>query len=248
MTPRDLQQRFDQEAGAWRDQYRADLTAGPYNAKLFRREYVIRLLGPGRGLCLDLGCGAGTFLEPLTRLGWRPLAFDFAANMVGLAGKEALRLGAPGAVRGDCTALPFAPESAGGIVSVGLLEYLPEDAPFLRECFRVLKPGGRFVITLRNQNCLERRLWGLYKKFGLEVVETDYFFREHTLAGFQEEALKAGFIVSGHRLCHFYPLPWPLSRFASGLNGRLARAMESRFCGTQLDRLASTLVVSLRKP
>ena len=245
---RDLKQRFDQEAGTWRDQYRAALMEGPYNAKLFRREYVLELLGPGGGVCLDLGCGAGPFLEPLSRLGWRPAAFDFAPNMVALAGEEALSLGAPGAVRGDCTALPFASESAGGIISVGLIEYLPEDGAFLRECLRVLKPGGKCVVTLRNQNCLERRLWGLYKKLGVEVVDTNYFFREHTLAKFREEALTAGFEVSGHRLCHFYPLTWPLPRFLPGANGRLARVMESMLSASNMDRLASTLVVALQKP
>ena len=109
MPLRDLKQRFDQEAPAWRDQYRTEAWQGPYNAKLFRREYVLELLGPGTGLCLDLGCGAGPFMEPLSRLGWRPVAFDFAPNMTALAQKEAFSLGAPGAVRGRLHRAAFRP-------------------------------------------------------------------------------------------------------------------------------------------
>jgi SAM-dependent methyltransferase len=37
---------------------------------------VRRLLGPGTGLCLDLGCGTGFYAGDVHGLGWTPVGID----------------------------------------------------------------------------------------------------------------------------------------------------------------------------
>src|SRR5436305_15298856 len=60
------------------------------------REHVVRLLGPGPGRCLDLGCGTGLALTMLEDAGWTVTGVDASAEQLALARERA-----PGADR--CT-------------------------------------------------------------------------------------------------------------------------------------------------
>ncbi len=110
---------------------------------------------------LDLGCGDGHFASMAfeTRLTvgidpwWRPL-------------KKALRAGAyrlPLQGLGD--AMPFPDRTFATIISNSVLEHIPDVESVLLEAARVLKPGGRLIITFPSDNftaslggafCLER--------------------------------------------------------------------------------------------
>ncbi|MEW6468162.1 MAG: methyltransferase domain-containing protein [Bacteroidota bacterium] len=46
----------------------------------------------------------------------------------------------------DCTRLPFADSSVDGVVSLAVLEHVPNPDDFLKEAHRVLRPGG-FIVT-----------------------------------------------------------------------------------------------------
>jgi SAM-dependent methyltransferase len=52
-------------------------------------------------------------------------------------------------VRGTATELPFADASYDVVLSLEMMEHLPSDTrePALREMLRVLKPGGRLIVT-----------------------------------------------------------------------------------------------------
>lgn len=41
---------------------------------------LLRLLGPGEGLCLDLGCGGGYYFDVLTATGRTVIGLDRAAH------------------------------------------------------------------------------------------------------------------------------------------------------------------------
>jgi ubiquinone/menaquinone biosynthesis C-methylase UbiE len=111
----------------------------------------LRPLGPFRaGLDLCCGTGAGVaLLRPLCRE--RVVGVDFSRGMLqvcreriaGTAGGARLEL-----VRGNVLALPFAAEFDVA-VCFGALGHIErrDQARFVREVFRVLRPGGRFVFV-----------------------------------------------------------------------------------------------------
>jgi demethylmenaquinone methyltransferase / 2-methoxy-6-polyprenyl-1,4-benzoquinol methylase len=100
-------------------------------------------LKPGEA-ALDVCCGTGDFLVPLTRAvgkSGRVVGVDFCRPMLDLArDKSAARL-----AEGDACALPVRP-AAFDAVTVGWgLRNVPDLDAALAECVAALKPGGRFA-------------------------------------------------------------------------------------------------------
>lgn len=100
---------------------------------------VVELLGPGHGLCLDVGCGTGIYAERVRQLGWHPVGIDISAGMLRHA-RQRLPV-----TRGDAERLPFANNSFDSAVAVMAHTDVPDYDKVLPEIHRVLKPGGRFV-------------------------------------------------------------------------------------------------------
>ncbi len=123
-----------------------DLRWARYNVasvhETLRRLYV----GPGERV-LDIGCGTGTLLERIhhaTR-GVLSAGVDIASPMLQVAARK---LGSGSLlVAADVQALPFPPESFDLVVSTSSFHYWPNPIGALREIRRVLRPGGRLVIT-----------------------------------------------------------------------------------------------------
>ncbi|MGD1018075.1 MAG: ubiquinone/menaquinone biosynthesis methyltransferase [Verrucomicrobiia bacterium] len=101
---------------------------------------------------LDLCCGTGDIALAFARAGAAVTGADFTEEMLRVAAACAQR-GSAGAspshsiswVRADALRLPF-PDNAFDVVSVGYgLRNLADIERGVREIFRVLKPGGRFL-------------------------------------------------------------------------------------------------------
>lgn len=118
------------------------LSAG--NAALWRVA-TVKAVDPKPGeRILDVACGTGTSTVALTRKGATAVGLDFSTGMI----MEARRRH-PGIefVQGDATALPFGDGEFDAVtVSFGLRN-VKDPHLALAEMFRVLKPGGRVVIT-----------------------------------------------------------------------------------------------------
>jgi ubiquinone/menaquinone biosynthesis C-methylase UbiE len=114
------------------------------NFRRLRRE-VLAMVGPVAGQrILDVGCGTGHFSHRLARknfVGGIDLSFDilaFARNK-GLSGVQAA-----------AEALPFGPESVDIVFANSVIQLIPDGEAFVRELFRVVKPGGRVIISTIN--------------------------------------------------------------------------------------------------
>jgi SAM-dependent methyltransferase len=107
------------------------------------------------GPVLELGCGTGRVTAPLSRCGVSIIGVDRSSDMLE-RGRRRVRRAAPGRhaalVRGDITALPFAPGSFGAVIApYGILQSLLSDAALaaaLASVARVLAAGGRFGLEL----------------------------------------------------------------------------------------------------
>ena len=105
---------------------------------------------------LDLGCGGGELCLAAAEAGWQAAGIDIAAGMIDEAKKKRAQLAEPlgsrveffhrDALKNECRA-----NSYGAVAALGLIEYMPEDAPLCREAYRVLKPGGVWIVSCRNR-------------------------------------------------------------------------------------------------
>jgi ubiquinone/menaquinone biosynthesis C-methylase UbiE len=97
---------------------------------------------------LDAGCGNGRYSIHLMRTAppdARLSAFDFSVNMLARARKR-LDSDRANFVSAELTRLPYANASFDAAVCGWVIEHLPEPRPALREFYRVLQPGGKFLM------------------------------------------------------------------------------------------------------
>jgi SAM-dependent methyltransferase len=117
-----------------------------------RMAAVCAAIGPGSGAVLDAGMGGGRLCAELAALGWEPSGVDVAERMVDLA-RARLPDAADRFRVGRLEKLPFDGESFDVVVATGSLEY--SDVPkAVAELARVLKPGGRAIVTYPNPYAL----------------------------------------------------------------------------------------------
>jgi ubiquinone/menaquinone biosynthesis C-methylase UbiE len=119
-----------------------------------QKRIVMELLRDQRGRLLEVGCGPGVMLPDLLGMGFEVHGIDVSAEMIrraeqrkashALASRCYLRVG-------DAEHLRYPDASFDAVLSMGVLEYLPNYHVALREIARVLKPGGHTVLTVPNQ-------------------------------------------------------------------------------------------------
>jgi SAM-dependent methyltransferase len=115
-----------------------------------RRHANLGALNPRAGeTILDLGCGPGILLQELAAAvgaEGKAIGLDASPDMLAKARKTCAGEANVDIVEGRADALPFADSSIDGIISVQVFEYFHDLMPALKECARVLRPGGRLVI------------------------------------------------------------------------------------------------------
>ncbi len=152
-------------------------------------------VGDVRGLAaLDLGAGTGRHSLWLADAGANVTAVDFSEGMIAAARRK------PGAERVRFLThdlrepLPFAAAEFDLAVSGLVLEHLAELEPFFAEAKRVLRPGGRAVISAMHPAMFLR---GTQARFtdpqSGEIVQPGSF--PHSVAGFVMAAVRAGFRI-----------------------------------------------------
>jgi SAM-dependent methyltransferase len=101
-----------------------------------------RLLGPGRGRCLDLACGGGHFFRVPLALGWEVTGVDLSQDQLRVARARHPEVEL---VRADASALPFPDEVFDAAYSTFTHTDLDDFASAVAEARRVLRSGGRCV-------------------------------------------------------------------------------------------------------
>ncbi len=103
--------------------------------------------GPGTRL-VDVGCGPGAIQPALCRAGARVVGVDRSLGMVREAHQQAVRDRLPVQVlHADAQQLPFADARFDGALASHMLYHVPDIRRALEEMRRVVKPGGRVLIT-----------------------------------------------------------------------------------------------------
>ncbi len=98
---------------------------------------VLDLLGPGEGLCLDLGCGTGLYFGALAATGRMVVGLDRSADQLRIAGGRSGHV-----VQSDGCALPFADATFLTVAAFWISTDVNDFGAVLAEAARVLVPGG----------------------------------------------------------------------------------------------------------
>jgi SAM-dependent methyltransferase len=145
---------------------------------------------------LDAGCGTGGLIRRLSprHPSWRwtgvdlePLAVDLARGWTSGADVR----------QASVTALPFGDATFDVVVSADVLYHVDDDEAALGEFFRVLRPGGRFVMNVPAY----RWLWSYHD----DAVHSRRRYGRGEVLG---KVQRAGF--RGVRATHWNAIPFPL--------------------------------------
>ena len=199
---------YDSFAG----QYEEHAAVAPYNA-LYDRPATLRLLGDVAGATvLDAACGPGFYIEELLRTGADVIGCDAAPAMVERA---KARVGDRAAVQVHSLDEPFhwiTDASVDVVLCALAYHYVSNRSGFLHEARRMLRPGGRLVISTHHPTSDWRRLGGSY--FDVRAV-TEVWSKGWEITAWRmpltqltEEFAAAGFLIE--RLVE--PLPEPAMR------------------------------------
>jgi SAM-dependent methyltransferase len=118
----------------------------------FIRE-VVASVEHDRGTVADLGCGSGVILSDVLRhrprwvgqgLDISPAAVDYAERLSAykrVADRAEFRLG-------DLAQLPYEDETLDLVIASEVIEHAPDPDRVMREIARVLRPGGKLILTV----------------------------------------------------------------------------------------------------
>ncbi len=160
-------------------------------------------LAPGQCL-LDLGCGTGLMLKRLERRqpDARLMGADLSPDMLAIA-RERL---APSTalLRAAMESLPLADRSVDLLVSTSVFHFVRDPTAAVREMYRVLKPGGRLVLTDWCRDFMTMRLLDTYLK-ALDRPH-HHICTSGEFGGLLDQQGFSGVALSGYRIDWFWGL------------------------------------------
>lgn len=177
-----------------KDRVRPGLLPVRWRHRLFGRPCPERrgqITGCRPGRLLDVGCGGGSYLRRMARLGWTVTGLDLVPE-VAWAVRE--RLGCVVHV-GTLPHPEVRPASFDLVTLWQVLEHVHRPLDLLREVLRVLVPGGRVIVAVPNFECPAAGWFGPHW-YGLDLPRHLTHFTPATLramleaAGFEVESVR----------------------------------------------------------
>ena len=138
---------------------------------LYRFSRDAKARRPFEGLrLLDIGCGGGLLSEPMTRLGFQVTGVDASERNIGTASAHAAEQGLSIDYRASTAeALLEAGEPPFDVIlNMEVIEHVADPAAYLRDCARLLKPGGLMIVATLNRTL---------KALALAKIGAEYILR-----------------------------------------------------------------------
>ena len=156
-------------------------------ANSFLYDSTLSVMQPAEGdHILEIGFGNGKFFDRIFSMapGLRVKGIDFSATMVKDAlqrNQEALSGGTLELVSGSSETMPFASGCFDKIFCINVVYFWDNPQTHLQEIRRVLKPGGKFYVTIRTRESMEKMP---FTKFGFRKYSRETWEAQVTAAGF----------------------------------------------------------------
>ena len=186
---------------------------------IFKRAALLLQRYKKKGKLLDVGSGFGFFLLEMKQRGWEvegvevsQKAIDYARNVLSVPVHP-----------GPLETIGFPENYFDGVSAFYVIEHLPHPMAFLKECQRILKPGGIFLARYPHTTPIKNFL-----RF-LRVENRLYDLPAH-LSDFSPETIESCLRRIGFERCKHiiggYTLPAsPGKRMASSFFGNLSEAL-----------------------
>jgi ubiquinone/menaquinone biosynthesis C-methylase UbiE len=213
-----------------------------------RADATLRFAGPGPGASLDAGMGPGRLCAALDARGWTVAGVDASPAMVDAA-RHRLPAARDRLVVGRIEQLPFPDASFDLVTATGVLEYSTVRAA-LAELSRVLKPGGRAVVSYPNPEAYygiwKTRVWYRAVRAAKRVFRRPEPNMPRGAGRIDPDTFRqllddVGWTTGATVYTSFSPLPAPLDQLLPRTSQRLGAALEGRDGLTA--RLVATQVV-----
>jgi len=150
-----------------------------------RLDHPIPFLVEADDKILELGCGWGRTLLPLTKRSKFVVGLDISYTMLAHVKKRGKKFGVlPNLVQADLAHLPFKPETFSIAFSTLVLMHVSQKqmTASLYEMHKILKKKGRLIVTLPNKNTTIGMIstFGRKLKWILGLSSTDAYVRYYT--------------------------------------------------------------------
>jgi len=182
--------------------------ANGYRLQLYflrEQEMILDTLKDANGTILDIACGSGLMLQPLLRRGQEIIGVDFNETACRAARQNNIKI-----IRGDAYLMPVDSETIDRAINCQFLNQQPYEniTGFIKEVYRVLRPGGKFILVWRNDEALiHRTAEFIYRFIDIFTGIPKFPYFNHTLDTVSGKAAEIGFTVEKKQLT-FPLLSW----------------------------------------
>jgi SAM-dependent methyltransferase len=236
----------------WTDYWQARVDAGYYEqAEQFdlttdEMGQVLLAEMPRDGRHLEAGCGAGFWVAALRQAGLAVEGIEYAPNLVEIVNRVYPQLPV---CYGDALAIDCPDGTYASYLSFGVVEHRVEGPePFLAEAFRVVRPGGKMIISVPNLGWV-RRTKAQLNRYGSSPPQKPFFqyaFSDDLFTQFIEQA---GFQVTDTRQIYLHRLLLEESSSYRWLNERRTSSILKRITGQHLRGMdGHMLLIVAQKP
>lgn len=185
------------------DENYSNLIVG-YPSRL-RIKKILKELGDIKGkLILDVGCEAGAISLKLLGRGASVTSIDIVEPALERF-KEKIKETqySPTILKAAIQEIPFENKKFDAVIATEVLEHAPDTKKCISELMRVLRYGGRLIITFPNEKN-RKPLYPIAKLFGINTsIEKDV-----TLYSLNPDQIIEMLRLEGGSIVRYYPFPW----------------------------------------
>ena len=199
----------------------------PVRLAFIREQALARFAGdagaraPFQGLrLLDIGCGGGLLCEPMARLGFSVTGVDASTRNIDVARAHA----AEGGLLIDYRAATAESLLAAGetpfdlILNMEVVEHVTDPGAYLRDCARLLAPGGLMIVATLNRTL---------EALALAKIGAEYLLRWLPVGTHQWRKFITPAEMRGHLAGQGYAIEGPFGVAFNPLNGRWSRSADA---------------------
>lgn len=129
-----------------------------YGCIPIKNNFIVNYIGSDKKV-LDVGCNDGELGEALLKNGNDVYGCDFVKKNLKIAKKRGLKVKF---VDLEKNKLPYPPNSFDVLILADVIEHVFDTDFLIQNCYKVLKPGGKLIVTTPNLASLARRIMLLF--------------------------------------------------------------------------------------